>query len=458
MEKIEKVGYILDDWRKRDLSLFGKVQVIKTFAMSQFVLSATLLVVPPNVVKIIETMFYKFLWGNRDKVKRLKVVQDLKAGGLNMVDVRSSFMSFKAMWINRLLLSDPNIYNWSQLGHYYIRPFLMCNKDLIFNFDDSVDFPEVNDLVDFYKDVIVCYNKVFVNDINDFRDNISNQCIWGNKYIVVRKKKRKSVLFLRNWIRSGINKIRDLQFIDGKLDVDYIYRQIRDRHNILSEIFIIKEALLPFQHCLKSITPVRDHHVSIPKHTKGFYVQFRDKITRDMPFFPNYLRRFCNDNTDNEIFKRKIVLEKEIKLKEFNFKLLHGILPCNLNLYRWKLKTNDSCDVCGQPQTLEHLIWSCPYVRPLWNIIENVCGVSLNYPMILGIEDAWTYDNLFTLVSFLIYKEWLLLSLKNKCRSNQIMLNFYKEELSLRLKIYESCANFPKINVMYIMEVIHHIH
>ena len=46
--KTHKVQSILDSWSKRDLSLFGKIQIIKTFALSQFVLPATVLVVTPE--------------------------------------------------------------------------------------------------------------------------------------------------------------------------------------------------------------------------------------------------------------------------------------------------------------------------------------------------------------------------------------------------------------------------
>ena len=38
---------------------------------------------------------------------------------------------------------------------------------------------------------------------------------------------RKVLLLLRNWIRSGVNRISDLEFIDGKLDENYIYQKIR---------------------------------------------------------------------------------------------------------------------------------------------------------------------------------------------------------------------------------------
>ena len=66
------------------------------------------------------------------------------------------------------------------------------------------------------------------------------------------------------------------------------------------------------------------------------------------------------------IYTEKVWLEKEIKLKEFNFKVLHGILPCNKNLKQWKIRTSDCCDVCGEIQTIEHLLWNCRYVGSLW--------------------------------------------------------------------------------------------
>ena len=89
--KIEKIEQILEKWNSRKLSLFGKVQIIKTFAISQFVLPATLLVVPDGIIEQIETLLYRFLWGTRDKVRKINILKDVKHGGLNMVDVKKSF-------------------------------------------------------------------------------------------------------------------------------------------------------------------------------------------------------------------------------------------------------------------------------------------------------------------------------------------------------------------------------
>ena len=60
----------------------------------------------------------------------------------------------------------------------------------------------------------------------------------------------------------------------------------------------------------------------------------------------------------------------------------------------------------------------------------------------LRVDDFCEYDNIVTLVCFLIYKEWLVLPLENKSRKNNVMLQYFKDELITRLKIYEKCTKF----------------
>ena len=103
-----------------------------------------------------------------------------------------------------------------------------------------------------------------------------------------------------------------------------------------------------------------------------------------------------------------------MKLKGINFKVLHGILPCNLNLMRWKIRDSHECDICGETQTIEHLLLNCVHVRPLWQIVELVFEVDINFKRILGLDDQFEHDDILKIVSFLIYKDWLLPSLQNK--------------------------------------------
>ena len=98
--------------------------------------------------------------------------------------------------------------------------------------------------------------------------------------------------------------------------------------------------------------------------------------------------------------------------------------------------------MCGLPQTIEHLLFTCRYVTPLWQIVDSVFDINVSFETILGVDQLCEYNNIVTLVSFLIYKEWLVLSLEGKPRNGIILLQYFKEELLTRLKIYEKCTKF----------------
>ena len=83
--------------------------------------------------------------------------------------------------------------------------------------------------------------------------------------------------------------------------------------------------------------------------------------------------------------------------------------------------------------------------------MEDVLEVNLDFNMILGIRDNCEHPYVLTLVSFLIYKEWLVVSLENKFRGDEIVLEVFKQELILHQKIYENCEIYSYIE-LYVME------
>ena len=109
-------------------------------------------------------------------------------------------------------------------------------------------------------------------------------------------------LFFRNWIRSGVNKVSDLHFVDGKYDV------IIFKNNILSELLTMRQALLPYQEYFMTTNRVPDVQRPsplIPKKPKDFYIKFKHLLTRDSPVLTEYLK--CHSDKDNFtfVFKRK---------------------------------------------------------------------------------------------------------------------------------------------------------
>ena len=155
----------------------------------------------------------------------------------------------------------------------------------------------------------------------------------GEQVFVCQKEKLQMCFVSQNWIRSGVNRTGDLRFVDGKLDTNFMFQKIRQRTNILSEILIVREALLPYQETLRSlqnVNPTCDQLCNLSK-SKPFYVMLRNKIRNIEDCRTKFLAPYCSSTDAIHVYTRKVVSEKEIKLKEFNFKVLHGILACNVN-------------------------------------------------------------------------------------------------------------------------------
>ena len=454
--KIAKIENILQNWTKRNLSLFGKTQVIKSLALPQVTLAATLLPIPTNILKDINRLFYTFLWTSKDKIKRIKAVQSTKQGGLNMIDLESYFHALKANWVNRIMSADPARDAWIQLPLFYLKPLDITYNKLQFNIDKSIQFPQLKFIPNFYAEVIYSYNKVFVTNMPCFIDNIANEYLWGNKYITHNIRKKKNALFLRNWIRSGIRNIYHLRFIDGILDETYIYNKVLHKHNIYIEIELMKHALLPYRNSLRQITKTETSPQQFVK-TNQFYTKLIEIKTNNTEHANIFLSEYGLQDEQNTIFSKKVYNEKETKLKEFNFKLLHGILPCNKNLRNWRVKDSDKCDVCENIQSIEHLLFECQYVQPLWDRINQFYNTNINFLTILGSDHRFKDNQVLTLISFLIYKEWLLLSLEHKTRNQQICLTYYKAELQLRVEIYKHCPLISDAYIILIQNIIDYI-
>ena len=115
--KLEKMQRLLDNWRSRNLTLFGRVTIIKSLVLSQVVHLLMFNTVPLIIIKKINKMFFRFLWQTRaEKVRRCDVVKKCTNGGLNMVDVQKKVLSFRLRWLGRLVNDTNEI--WKKLGNY----------------------------------------------------------------------------------------------------------------------------------------------------------------------------------------------------------------------------------------------------------------------------------------------------------------------------------------------------
>jgi len=374
-----------------------------------------------------------------------------------MVDIESMFRALKATWIFRLNAADPTKHSWAQLANFFIIKVASLKDILGYSLDNETAFPALKDVHPFYKEVLYGYTYANVVNLKQFCSSIYSQSLWGNRFINVNTRRKKNVLYLRNWIRSGVNKVGDLKFIDGKVDEAYLYQVVQRKTNIHAEILLVKKALEPYtQTLVHNDLPQNYDSVEVIMKSKALYMKLVDtKCNRiqAIDMCPN-LHHMCTqlDIGVKDAFRNQLCSNIETKLREFNFKVMHNILPCNSNLKKWRKRENDVCDICNCKQTIEHLLFECHRAVNLWKCVEETYQITVSFSNIVcGLRDYdMIFNHIITLLAFLLYKEWLLTSLEYKIRRLDFPCKFFISELKLRERIY--FANGVDLNVSPIIQ------
>ena len=91
----------------RNLTLSGKILIIKTFALSHLMFIAGVLHIPDNIIKDIEEIVYEFLWsGKTHKVKKNVIIQEFDKGGYIMVNLLQMVNMPKLKIIRKINISE----------------------------------------------------------------------------------------------------------------------------------------------------------------------------------------------------------------------------------------------------------------------------------------------------------------------------------------------------------------
>ena len=94
----------LDVWSSRDSTLFGKITIVKSLALSKIIFISYVLGVPTGFVDQVHKSLSNFIWNDKPpKIKRSTMIGRIKDGGLSMPDFDIIDKSLKAGWVKRLL-------------------------------------------------------------------------------------------------------------------------------------------------------------------------------------------------------------------------------------------------------------------------------------------------------------------------------------------------------------------
>ena len=79
----------LNCWNWRNLTVLGRIQIIKSFVIPVFMYRAGLICSHKEIVKEVNKIIFNFIWKGKDKVKRSALISDVENGGLRAPHLES---------------------------------------------------------------------------------------------------------------------------------------------------------------------------------------------------------------------------------------------------------------------------------------------------------------------------------------------------------------------------------
>ncbi len=107
-DKIDKIKMIIERWKHRNLTFFGKTLIIKSLAISKLIHTMSILITPDEILKEVEKIIFNFLWDSHDRIKRKTLIGTKQCGGIQMLDIYCKDKSLKAGWIKRISGKNAN--------------------------------------------------------------------------------------------------------------------------------------------------------------------------------------------------------------------------------------------------------------------------------------------------------------------------------------------------------------
>jgi hypothetical protein len=318
---VEKMQKLVDSWRTRKLTIQGRILIIKSLLTPQLSFPASYLPIHEGLVKKVNKLLYNFIWGATDKIKRRTLIQDFKDGGLKMIDLESHFYALKAVWLSRIYtLSDAK---WIHLAKSYLQRVAPEHILYQMNFDfNQLDYNK--HLPQFYREVLTGYCAGnLCNEITS-REELFTQLLWGNRLLTVSNK----CLYSKSFLNSGITYVKDVLNEEGKIKDD-LYQQLHTKMHYLRVTSLIKKALCSYQDTMMNVTDTIPNVMHINIKVQDMY----QSLIKRKALLPKSDRKWStefNEDIDwGKIAENKLKKQLEVKIAEFNYKILNNIVATN---------------------------------------------------------------------------------------------------------------------------------
>ena len=455
--KLVKVENILTSYGKRNLSLIGKVSVIKTLIIPMFVHALTVLPAPDtkfntNFNRLIKT----FLWKKgRVMISYENLCKDIEHGGLKITNIEYLSKALKITWIRRLYTSQGS---WQDLVNTILK-----ESDCAQIWElDHISLRAYSKKISnsFWREVMADW--ALYTSTLEKENRILQYPIWNGFFLRNANLKKLQIFFMA----TGCSKFKDLVNVQEKRR--YTYNEFCERYGKLNVLDYM------------SLTH------SIPKEWKTYVMNLDADNVVDESVMPAHLVNLINadkcckhvywllintklnkQNYNNEIkwmaqdlfrtergdrlswtaiYYMAFKATLDSHLRTFQFRIINRILITNRQLKLYQIKNSEHCEFCRvETETYEHLFFECVFVKEIWSKIQNWLYPKMIFTqqiqinnVIFGFRFDTPENNLLNFI-ILIVKKYIY-----NCRCKEIKPCFEVALLEIKkyYKIEQQLSNF----------------
>lgn len=388
IDKMDKVRRILNMWQGRNLTLYGRAQIVKTLVTSQFLYAASVIHTPKQIIKDINKLIFNFIWRNKkERLKRTVLVNKYEAGGLQVPDFQTMLNTTRLKWMQKIIKTSDTPYRLI-LEEYLTKLDVNLHVLLYSNYSMKSTGLDKGTLPEFYRELLTLWSEV-----GDTAPTNKANLIWYNKSICVNGRS----LFYKDLFHAGIWYISDLFQAGGEAVPfqTWVERGVK-RCSLMKWMGLVKKIVRYRTNC-KTVNEEPQHLSLLSKgplsqmDSKTMYNQLLAHKTGPETVVPRIAKYVNTDGLDwKEIFVRANKFPIDTKTKTFQYRFLYDILSNKYWLNKWHLAETATCTYCNSDiEDIVHMFWTCDKTHNFWQQFTNFCNGCNILSSTIEMEDAF---------------------------------------------------------------------
>ena len=400
--KLREIEKLFSCWMHRNLTVYGKIVVVKTLALSK--LSHLALVLPTlekQHLKKLERLVFNFIWnGKPDKVARDHARLPEKLGGLGLTDIKQFWNSLKFSWLRRMCVSKSfwitvleKSLSEAISTSISILEFLQFGPKAIVNASKKLGNM-------FWKGVFCLVEPYMQGALFSCPESLVFAPFWDNSSITRNNKtiKGKSYPMLKDKIKTvsdffnpATGHLRSKTELNDGLNTDIDEDTVVEIHHIIKCAF----RMIGLKHDFKpTITlpcrPLLIQIANISQKGCNLYTKLLSKqnhLTANLENRENkwHIELNVTFGVDlwAKIYAKSAEIKYENKMKWLQFQINRNSLFTNVKVNKFKRHISHLCSLCGEsPEQISHLFYHCSRVSQLLkNIQEWLASFNVDFQL-----------------------------------------------------------------------------